>query len=615
MSDFVAFFPSRECLRAPASFSEFDSIFRGPLHADYVQSDVVHGAPVLLTRSFGRSPQLYAKKDGSGWVVVKGIIFDVYSKTSAVDLEELLDQILKEEPGDLNRYEGAFALAAWDSRKAQGWAVNDQASVLNLYYGEHNGGLYVTTNALSLARALGLRLDPHGVQEFLAKSVLFAPSTIFAGLRRVNVGEHVRYRAGKVFHSKHWHEYEPEADYRSIREAADAVIQVVADRLSRYGATASPVISDLTGGLDTRLLVNVADAAGLKPTVTVNGPAKSEDVLIAKQVAETMNWEIRHFDTDLLWTSEITPDMRRELIYRTNGELPFTAVYHHLLSRPLLGKDFNLHMIGTGGDLLRAFPWREVARIRYKFLAVKTLPPSLFSHNWLPSFGTQFRSRVEDICHEQPRARITQQLDAVFIWKMTSHSSLYLSALHNWLPSVAPLMSAGVIKTCIAIPWTMRIFDQIQRLAIRQLSPRTAGIAICGRDRHGTAEPIGIKNLHSAVCHSLGIVSRSVERRLLKGYITKHLPLKTPVTRGNVPFLTREFKQFLDPETMFSRAIYATDGLRMALSGSDVDWYARASLIVRLATIEELCRELGFKPESDFLTPATSGDISSATPS
>ena len=42
--------------------------------------------------------------------------------------------------------------------------------MLNLYYGEQDAGLYVATNAFSLACALGLGLNPHGVQELLARN-------------------------------------------------------------------------------------------------------------------------------------------------------------------------------------------------------------------------------------------------------------------------------------------------------------------------------------------------------------------------------------------------------------------------------------------------------------
>jgi len=211
--DFVAFFPSTEAARPPTSFSALEGIFRGPLRAEDVRTDLLRGATLLRTRSAGMSPRFYASDDGEGWIVVKGQIFDVRSETPIVDLEELLHRFLAEDLADLNRYEGTFALAAWDARKRQGWALNDQVSMLNLYYGEQeDAGLCVSTNALSLARALGLGLNPHGVQELLARNALLAPTTMFASLRRVDVGEHIRYRAGTLAHGEHWNKYEPEAD-------------------------------------------------------------------------------------------------------------------------------------------------------------------------------------------------------------------------------------------------------------------------------------------------------------------------------------------------------------------------------------------------------------------
>jgi hypothetical protein len=611
MSDFVAFFPSRECLQVPASFPKLDGILRGPLRADNVQSNVVHGAPILLSTSFARSPRFYAKQDGSGWIVVKGVVFDVHSKTATVDLEQLLDQFLAEGPGDLNRYEGTFALAAWDARKAQGWAVNDQASILNLYYGEHDGGLYVATHALTLARALGLHLDPYGLLEFLMRAVSFAPSTLFAGLQRVNVGEHIHYRAGKLSRGRHWYGYAPQARYRDVDEAAQAAAAIVVDRLSRYAAVASPVISDLTGGLDTRLLASAADATGLDLSVTVNGLPESEDVRIAHQVAELLGFEIRYFDTGAIWTVDITPDLRQELTYRTSGELPFTEIYHHWLTRPSLGKDFNLLTIGTGGDFCRPFSWEGSWKMKRRAFAVVRLPPPrLFAYDSISCFYSRFLPRIEAVEREQPGASLTQRLDAAFIWKMTSHCALYLSAMHNWLPSTAPLMTGGALKTAIAMPWTMRVARQLQRHIICQLSPRAAKVESWHSASHtlrGTAEP-SIKNAGFEIKRYLGRFARSVDRRLLGGLVTKRSPAKAPHTDGPVPFLTPEFRDFLDPKAMFSRGLYTTDGLQLALSTDDAEWQARNSLIVRLATVEQLCRELDFRPEPNFWAPVMAAE-------
>jgi len=66
--------------------------------------------------------------------------------------------------------------------------------------------------------------------------------------------------------------------------------------------------------------------------------------------------------------------------------------------------------------------------------------------------------------------------------------------------------------------------------------------------------------------------------------------------------VTREFRDFLTPEKMRSRALYAMPGLKRVLSGLDDAWAARSGLILRIATVEQLCRELRFEPGPDHLT-------------
>ena len=69
-------------------------------------------------------------------------------------------------------------------------------------------------------------------------------------------------------------------------------------------------------------------------------------------------------------------------------------------------------------------------------------------------------------------------------------------------------------------------------------------------------------------------------------------------------FLMRQAERLLAPKSMFSRALYTTEGLHRMVSGSDEDRRARYWAIMSLATVEALCRELDFEPEKDFLTTA-----------
>ncbi len=69
-------------------------------------------------------------------------------------------------------------------------------------------------------------------------------------------------------------------------------------------------------------------------------------------------------------------------------------------------------------------------------------------------------------------------------------------------------------------------------------------------------------------------------------------------------FLMQQAERLLAPESMLSRALYTTEGLHRMLSGSDEDRQGRYWVIMRLATVEALCREVGFEPEEDFLSTA-----------
>jgi hypothetical protein len=55
---------------------------------------------------------------------------------------------------------------------------------------------------------------------------------------------------------------------------------------------------------------------------------------------------------------------------------------------------------------------------------------------------------------------------------------------------------------------------------------------------------------------------------------------------------------------MLSRALYDAESLHAVLDGGDEDWQGHSPLIQKLATVEGLCREVGFEPETNFLASA-----------
>ena len=612
MSDFVAYFGSAEPALVPDAFGPIARALRDRLDAERVDSRVVAGAALLTTTAAGRSTRFAVKPDGTGWIAAKGRLVDVRTRDGHVDLLDLLDLFLDEKTEALNRYEGAFAAVAWDAVTRRGWAVNDQASLMNLYYVADGGGLYVATTALALARALRLALDPDSVREFLARGALLTPASMFRTMRRLDVGEHLVCARGSVQIGRHWSAYAPTTPYRTTVDAAAAAGETLVDRMTRC-AGGDRVITDLTGGLDTRTILSAICASGHRPAVTVNGPAELDDVRVARQVADRLGLDMRYFDTPSFWTREVDAGLRRDLVHRTGGELPFTSVYHLALSRPLLARDHGLHVFGCGGGFLRYFPWgqeflgigrRRRANIdnllRYRVF-YEPLSASVVAADIIAPVASRMRARLTAICDEEPDTLTTQQLDAVHVWKMTAHSSLYLSAGYNWLPTVAPLLTAGVIRVAVGMPWRLRLTSQLQRRVIAHLCPAAARLPT---NYGGTAEPTGVRNLHGAAWRTAkrgGFLAAKLDRVLLNGAVARRLSSRVAAPTARVPFITDELRAFLRPERMWSRHLYA-DGPLDALVNTPEPSPSRTAWIARIATVETLCRELDVRPEPGFLS-------------
>jgi hypothetical protein len=620
MSHFAAFFPADDSYDpSRPSFDKLEETFRDKLHEESVTTHRLMGTGIIISGSSNEVPRFFS--NDRGWIVIAGLMFDARSDNPEVEPEGLLDRLLQRQEPDLGRYEGIFAVAAWDREKRTAVVVNDQPSCLNCYYGEYEGGLYVTTCALPLARSLRIPLNPRGICELLSRGTLVAPTAMFAGLRRIDVGEHVRYSSGTFELHRHWSPYKSQADYGSVAHAASEIESLALDRIKRYGALRKPIVCDLTGGYDSRLVVSAVDHAEMLSGITVDGPQSSHDVRIAKRVAEAMAWPIEHFDTDSLWTEPITPDMRSELTYRTNGELPFTEVYHHLLARPALAGRYALHFTGGGGELLRFFPWsqeflgigrRKLANARnaliYRFFQEGPPSDDLFIHNWFPHLIKLFSADIESIFKREQGALTTQQLDAAYLWRMTGFAP-YSSATFSWLPTAAPLMGAGVLDAALSVPWRMRLTTRLMRSMIYSLSPGAADVPT---HYGGTGAPARLSNLHreawQLMKQSYHLLSK-LDRVLLKGVVTKLLPSASGHSATRKPYLTEEFRSFLDPDGMRSRGLYDPAGLARVLRGSPDDLYSRESLILRIATIEQLCREVDFEPEPDYLLKWMSGGI------
>ena len=572
--------------------------------------ETVDGGWILRVDRSTTTARRYDLADG--WLVVTGSCLDLDSQSGSLRPEALLAALVSGEAARINRFEGTFAAAAWHLPTASGYALNDQTSNLNLYITKTEEGCWVTTTALPLAVALKKRLDPDGVRQFFARGTLLTPTSMFEGVRRAEIGEHLKFKEGQLSRETHWLPLAASNTLSRVESAAEALSDLAIDRTRRLSQNTDRVISDLTGGFDSRLVVSAAASASRLDAVTVDGPQKHGDVEIAKRVAAALQWELLHFDPDVGWKAEVDAAMRRELVYRVNGELPFADLYPHLQARPILAQRFGLHLNGGGGELMRAFPWSQeffgIGRRRranvenalsYRFFQEGPPPAGLFVSDWHPAAVDSFRRRLTSMFESMPQTLTTQQLDAAYLWRMTGFAP-YTSAVASWLRSVAPLMCATTVTTAIGLPWKLRLGSRLVRTMIERQLPAAAEL----ETRYGgTAGRFRLSTVHRQLwqlCKMGYHLMMKLDRVRLGGLLSKVLPppLSDPVAYK--PYRTEEFDRFLEPASMHSAALYRRETLESLLV-RDSGWRARERMILRIATVEQLCRELDFRPDESFL--------------
>lgn len=615
MSDFFAYFPSSHDAPRPSAFQEIEKVAAKALNAPNFEYTEIADACLLTTSSNGKMPHVAIDAERRTLAVAKGIIFDTRHHLPDVNWQEILAAVEQNDTQELLRYEGTFACAAWDGNRRRAMVFNDQASQLNVYYAQRDEGLYAASNALCLARGLRLGLNPTGVQDFFAMGGCYSPDTVFSGLHRLQFGQMLSYHDGRMDITRAWHPVGQNPKIRKRSEAIDALCDVIADRSRRYIEVGheTRLVCDMTGGYDSRLVAASCSSLNTDFALTVNGPPEFVDVQIAQKVSEACRLELLNFNVATNQWATIDDQTRQSILYASNGELPYNEISRHFVTRPRLAERFSLHFNGSGGELLRYYPWSQEffaiptnkpanleRALRYRYLPKNPPPLGVFSHDWYPDFENRLRQQMASIFAEIPNAHSTEQLDTAFLWRRTVRPTAYLTSLHDLLPSVCPLLTAGVVEKAMSLDWKLRLTSQFQRQLIEKLSPQMAAVET---SYGGLGTPSNLKSLSSEfkqLRNRLRKLFHAIDKTVFGGRLGGEAP-KVEYNHGSdLATLVSYVRPIVQSPTMLSAALYAPETLRAMAQDASHEIYGNAQLLERMLAVELLCCELEFQPDAKF---------------
>jgi len=262
---------------------------------------------------------------------------------------------LYERDGDrgIEKLDGMFALAIWDSATRTLLLARDRLGKKPLLYFEAEGELYFASEHQALLAGLRPRrlpVDSDAIALYLRLGYVPAPFDAFGGTRKVQPGELLVWRDGRASCRRYW---SPPSGIERIdeREAIVELRRLLDSAVAKRLVADVPVGAFLSGGVDSSSLVaSMAAQAPIVRTFTIGFEELDySEVRHARRVAEHYGTEHHEF--------VVRPDMLAvlPLLVRHYGE-PFadsSAVPTYYLSKLTRGS-VTVALAGDGGDELFA---------------------------------------------------------------------------------------------------------------------------------------------------------------------------------------------------------------------------------------------------------------------
>jgi asparagine synthase (glutamine-hydrolysing) len=366
-----------------------DAIYhRGPDEDGYLERPGLAFASRRLSivgLADGRQP--IHNEDGSISVVFNGELFDYPEQRAELEGRghrfathcdtELIPHRWEDHQEDFFPHlRGQFAFALWDSRRRTVILARDRFGICPLYWTRQStrGGDWLLfaseVKALLASGLVEARPDPRGVNHLFTFYALPGPVTCFEGVQLLPPGHYLCIQLGaagepaRLAERVYWQINFPDRgqeDYsRSGQQLADQFEEVFRDAVTRRLRADVPVVSYLSGGVDSSMVVALASHVRGKPiptfTIRITRPdldETSEASLIA-----------RHIGVDPVIV-DCGPDEvlgnYPPLIRAAEGPVIDTSCTALLmLAREVHARGYKVALTGEGADeWLAGYPWHK----------------------------------------------------------------------------------------------------------------------------------------------------------------------------------------------------------------------------------------------------------------
>jgi asparagine synthase (glutamine-hydrolysing) len=248
----------------------------------------------IIDLSGGHQPMADAER--TVWVVFNGEIYNFQELRQQLEANghvfqtrsdtEVIVHGYKQWGDDvLNRLNGMFGLAIWDTRRRRLVVARDPFGIKLVYYRVEAGCLYFGSEIRAVLAAADGRptVNPVALNLFLRYRFTPSPYTILQGVQKLAPGTMLSVEQGRL-EVKRWYRYRPQPFHpaKSDEEVREELGEIYQRAMKRHLISDVPVGLLLSGGVDSALLLALMNLYGKEwPTYTVGyGSSFADDELV-----------------------------------------------------------------------------------------------------------------------------------------------------------------------------------------------------------------------------------------------------------------------------------------------------------------------------------------------
>lgn len=371
---------------------------------------------------------------------------------------------------------GHYFLAIIDPGNKKTYAMIDHSGMFQAYYSSD----CISTSFLELAKREHLDaadLNKEKVVEFIQLGNIFENRTFFDAINGIAYNEILSFDADGQIKKNPKNllpltDIDPEFSFISYFEE-------LCESLEEQSISA-----DITGGIDSRLIVAMLDHFSLHYELAISGEKKHPDVIIARKIADSLNH-------DLLWTPHDLSSLEQAipLLFKICDGLYDPLKYHRLSIHQQKRKSRGAGVLlsGMGGELYKDFWWLQdlpfynkkepdISRLFYSRIWPTKCPHTLFGAEYHELSQNLPQRLIGDLSKYQTNRNTTTYDLIYYYFKMQAFGARMITNNNCFFPHYAPLLERDVVRFGINLKRTDRFFNQFHRKIMTDIHPQLAKI-------------------------------------------------------------------------------------------------------------------------------------------